>query len=99
MSLVQQLLLRSLVARFWREPYAPGRLRVGEPQLHDRFLLPHFILPGFCRRHRGTKARRASICSLDWFAPHFEFRFPKLGDVACAAARRWNCARRLSPGM
>ena len=81
MSLVQQVLLRSLVARFWREPYAPGRLARWGTQLHDRFLLPHFVEQDFAdiieeQIHAGFDMR------LDWFAPHFEFRFPKLGDLA-----------------
>jgi uncharacterized protein (DUF2126 family)/transglutaminase-like putative cysteine protease len=85
MSLVQQLLLRSFVARFWHEPYAPARLTRWGTQLHDRFLLPHFILADFSdviEEQRGAGFEM----SVDWFAPHFEFRFPKLGDVAVRGA-------------
>jgi uncharacterized protein (DUF2126 family)/transglutaminase-like putative cysteine protease len=81
MSLVQQVLLRSLVARFWREPYAPGRLARWGTQLHDRFLLPHFVLQDFSGVIEELN-QAAFPVRLDWFAPHFEFRFPRLGDVA-----------------
>jgi uncharacterized protein (DUF2126 family) len=81
MSLVQQVLLRSLVARFWREPYAPKRLVRWGTQLHDRFLLPHFVAQDFADIIEEQKRAGFKI-QLEWFAPHFEFRFPKLGDVA-----------------
>jgi uncharacterized protein (DUF2126 family) len=81
MSLVQQVLLRSLVARFWREPYAPPRLVRWGTQLHDRFLLPHFVRADF-EDVIEEQARAGFDLSLEWFAPHFEFRFPKLGDVS-----------------
>jgi uncharacterized protein (DUF2126 family) len=85
MSLVQQLLLRAFIARFWREPYAPGRLTRWGTQLHDRFLLPHFILEDFAGVIEEQNRAGFSM-SLDWFAPHFEFRFPKLGDLAAHGA-------------
>jgi uncharacterized protein (DUF2126 family)/transglutaminase-like putative cysteine protease len=81
MSLVQQVLLRSLVSRFWREPYAPQRLARWGTQLHDRFLLPHFVAQDFADVIE-EQTRAGFEMSLDWFAPHFEFRFPKLGDIA-----------------
>ncbi len=85
MSLVQQLLLRSLIARFWREPYAPRRLTRWGTQLHDRFLLPHFVLEDFAGVIEEQNQAGFAM-SLGWFAPHFEFRFPKLGDLALHGA-------------
>ena len=85
MSLVQQLLLRSFVARFWREPYAPARLTRWGTQLHDRFLLPHFIYEDFSDVIEDQK-RAGFDMSMEWFAPHFEFRFPKLGAIAVRGA-------------
>ena len=79
MSLTQQLLMRALIARFWQHPYKPPVLKRWGTELHDRFMLPYFIwddLAGVIEELNdfgyGLKT--------EWFAPHFEFRFPKLGD-------------------
>ena len=77
MSLVQQLLLRGLVSRFWAEPYQNGLVRWGS-DLHDRWLLPHFCESDF-RDVLGELRRSGRDFLWEWFAPHFEFRFPKIG--------------------
>ncbi len=82
MSLVQQLLLRSLVARFWREPYRAPLARHGT-DLHDRFLLPHHVWTDF--RSVLAELREAGFAFEDaWFGPHFEFRFPHVGTLETA---------------
>jgi uncharacterized protein (DUF2126 family)/transglutaminase-like putative cysteine protease len=79
MSLTQQLLLRSLLARFWKQPYEPTRLARWGTELHDRFMLPYFVEQDFA--DVLTEQRAAGFALEDgWFAPHFEFRFPKVGD-------------------
>ena len=81
MSLTQQLLLRSLVARFWDQPYRPARLARWGTELHDRFMLPYFVEQDF--RDVLSEQRSAGYTlEPDWFAPHFEFRFPKYGDYS-----------------
>jgi len=81
MSLTQQLLLRSLVARFWRTPYEPERLARWGTELHDRFMLPYFVEQDFADVLQEQNAAGYPLQS-QWFAPHFEFRFPKHGDFA-----------------
>jgi uncharacterized protein (DUF2126 family) len=79
MSLVQQLLLRALIVRFWKEPYTARLVRWGT-ELHDRFMLPHFIHQDFEDVTWELEQAKLPLRS-HWFAPHFEFRFPVLGSV------------------
>ncbi|TBV07330.1 transglutaminase family protein [Phytopseudomonas dryadis] len=79
MSLAQQLLLRALIARFWKEPYAPARLVRWGTELHDRYLLAHFVEQDFADVLQELSSFGYRLRA-DWFAPHFEFRFPKAGD-------------------
>ena len=85
MSLTQQLLLRALVARFWATPYKPARLVRWGTELHDRFMLPHFIWEDFSDVIDDMQQAGYAM-QADWFAPHFEFRFPKIGDLAVRGA-------------
>mgnify|MGYP003627226235 CR=1 FL=1 len=77
MSLTQQLLLRGLIARFWKTPYTAPLVRWGT-SLHDRFMLPHAVwadIAGVIDEMRDA----GFPFELDWFAPQFEFRFPRYG--------------------
>jgi uncharacterized protein (DUF2126 family) len=80
MSLAQHLLLRGLVAKFWNEPYQNGLVRWGT-DIHDRWMLPHFCETDFKDVIRDLRDAGYPF-EFDWFAPHFEFRFPFIGDLA-----------------
>jgi len=80
MSLTQHLLLRALIARFWIDPYEARLVRWGT-EIHDRFMLPHFVAQDlddvlYELKHAGFPVKT------EWFAPHMEFRFPHFGTVA-----------------
>ena len=81
MSLTQQLLLRAMVARFWKKPYAPPTLVRWGTLLHDRFLMPYFVAQDLADVMFDMQSEGYAL-QAEWFAPHFEFRFPKYGDFA-----------------
>jgi uncharacterized protein (DUF2126 family)/transglutaminase-like putative cysteine protease len=80
MSAAQQLLVRSVVAAFWKRPYTRSLVRWGTA-LHDRYLLPHFAWQDL---GDALEDLAQSGYELDpaWFLPHWEFRFPRLGTAA-----------------
>ncbi len=79
MSLTQQLLLRTLIAWFWNQPYRERLVRWGT-RLHDEFMLPWFVDRDF--RTVIDEVNRAGYpLEAEWFAPHFEFRYPVFGRV------------------
>ncbi len=89
MALAQALLVRSLVARFWDEPYAAPLVRWGS-RLHDRFLLPGYAMADLhdvvtdLNAWLDRAGPRTPMFDPAWFDPFLEFRFPRLGEVTVA---------------
>ena len=79
MNLIQSLLIRALVAVFWKKSYRAPLVRWGT-QLHDRYMLGHYAHEDLMEvldflAVNGFKFGR------DWFIPFFDFRFPSVGKV------------------
>jgi uncharacterized protein (DUF2126 family)/transglutaminase-like putative cysteine protease len=79
MSLVQTVLLRSLIAWFWRVPYKHDLVRWGT-ELHDQFMLPHYVREDMKRVTQDLQ-RAGFGFDLEWLDPFFEFRFPRYGNT------------------
>ncbi len=79
MSAAQILLMRALVASFWRKPFRARPARWGTA-LHDRFMLPHYLQEDFSQVMADLNEAGFNFDAV-WFAPFFEFRFPHCGDI------------------
>jgi uncharacterized protein (DUF2126 family)/transglutaminase-like putative cysteine protease len=80
MSIAQQLLLRALVARFWTRPHHARLTRWGTG-LHDRFMLPSVLRADFSDVIAELQEAGYAF-EMAWFEPHFEFRFPLIGQIS-----------------
>ena len=79
MSLAQMLLLRSLVAQFWKTPYRSSLVR-WNTELHDRFMLPHFVQQDLADVARDLNNAGYAF-DAHWLDPFMEFRFPRYGTA------------------
>ncbi|MEI9921070.1 MAG: transglutaminase family protein [Bacteroidota bacterium] len=80
MSLVQMLMIRALIAKFWKKPYKHDLVRWGT-ELHDKFLLPQFVREDLQEVVNDLNEAGYPF-HISWFDPFIEFRFPRYGTIA-----------------
>jgi uncharacterized protein (DUF2126 family) len=85
MHLLQTLLIRALVAHFWKHPCRSNLIRWGT-RLHDQFLLPHYLREDLrsVLQHLGLDGVTMPI---EWFEPFLAFRFPECGQAQIGDVR------------
>ncbi|MGB6179716.1 MAG: transglutaminase family protein [Rhodococcus sp. (in: high G+C Gram-positive bacteria)] len=84
MAMVQSLLVRSMVSRFWDEPLKAPLIRHGE-NLHGRYLLPHYVIADIARVVDDLRDHGIEF-DTSWLDPFTEFRFPRIGTTVVADA-------------
>lgn len=77
MSIVQTLLIRCLISRFWKNPYKGELIRWGT-ELHDRFMLPHYLWQDIKEVISDLNSHGYAFDE-QWLDAFWEFRFPVLG--------------------
>ena len=81
MNAAQHLVLRALIAWFWREPYTAPLTPFGMA-LHDRYMLPDVLWADFGAVLRKVSERLGVAIDREWFRAHYDFRFPLAGRIA-----------------
>ena len=80
MSLLQMLLIRALIAAFWRKPYKHKLVRWGT-SLYDKYLLPYYVEQDIADVVEYLNQAGYAF-DKNWFKPFHEFRFPHYGSVS-----------------
>ncbi len=79
MCIIQLLLIRCLVARFWKTPYRQPLIHWGD-DLHDKFLLHYYAKQDMKEVIAYLNADNIAF-KFEWLDRFFEFRFPYIGEV------------------
>ncbi|MEL6584744.1 MAG: transglutaminase family protein [Pseudomonadota bacterium] len=86
MSMAQALVLRGLIAWFWEEPYTAPLIPHGT-HLHDRYLLPDYVMEDFGQVLDGLSNFHGFPFERDWFGAQLDFRFPVVGSTMVGDAK------------
>jgi uncharacterized protein (DUF2126 family)/transglutaminase-like putative cysteine protease len=79
MCIVQLLLIRCLLAMFWKKPYRQKLVRWGTT-LYDKFMLPHYVHEDLQEVIEDLNEAGYPF-QADWLNTFFDFRFPFYGKV------------------